>query len=292
MISSIKHLPGSLPPLPIYRAQWMPVYWEPMRGSDERLTVAIAARGEIGEYEVHICIRPDILRALYGRQGEAARGLITLVADDLAAHLRQGNGLSEWQPPITGVYTGSVRPALADDLRGVIRQALTLTSSLAHLADVDQDRDDDQIEDISPAEQWRDAVKSMTVTIRPELGCKFDVSLPLYSSSSIETRFGFLCVEWAAQFDVIRPDQAKSRFREAQRKLWTLKQAIATNYAKDAGLVLLLKDENDLSYSPKQHRATRNVLIELREQAKSLSLNVIGCHCVEEASNDLLAHVA
>lgn len=124
---------GSLPQQPSYTGQWAPVYLEPMMGSGERLTVAVAAIGDDGQVDVRQAIRPHVLEAMFGEQNGKISKLVGLVIANLRAHASLTREFPGWKPPISGVTLGKVRPTRSSDISGLLRQAVAMTASLAAL---------------------------------------------------------------------------------------------------------------------------------------------------------------
>lgn len=130
---------SGFPRLPAYQARWAPVYWEPIRGSGERLTALIGAVGADGAVEVIQSIRPDALNGMYGAKAKNAQGFLTLGLSSLRQHLETFREFSGWTAPISGFSLGSVFEARSDTLSGVFRQAIQLSASLSALDNADSD---------------------------------------------------------------------------------------------------------------------------------------------------------
>ncbi|MNF32194.1 hypothetical protein D3C85_393560 [compost metagenome] len=101
--------------------------------SGERLTIAVAAIGINGECRVSPAIRRHVLDAMFGQQAAGLAKMIELVCNSLQSHLQYKGNFQQWTPPMSGVSLGRVRDTASSDLLGLLRQAVSMTASLAAL---------------------------------------------------------------------------------------------------------------------------------------------------------------
>lgn len=118
------------PDIPSYRAQATHIYWEPIAGSGERITAAVALTDSCSEVRVVSLISQDILSLLYRGQGVNAASLIGMMTDSLKAFLKTGRDVSEWQPPASGFMAAPLREYAGFSASDVIDQVAGLHSSL------------------------------------------------------------------------------------------------------------------------------------------------------------------
>lgn len=118
------------PALPAFAAQATQVYWEPVRGSGERITAAVALRDGAGEVRVISLLSPEILSVLYRGQGSNAAGLLAMVTDSLKTHLRKHETLDGWEAPVTGFFNEPLRGFSGHSAEDVLDQVAGLHSSL------------------------------------------------------------------------------------------------------------------------------------------------------------------
>jgi hypothetical protein len=136
---------SAFPPLPVYAGNWAPLYLEPMMGSGERLTVAVAALGYDGAVRVIQAIAPELLDCMYGTRAAQVQGLITLTMHSLSRHLGAQLSFEQWQAPLSHIYLGKPSEARADTLSGLLRQGLALTASLADLQTAEDDATEEEL---------------------------------------------------------------------------------------------------------------------------------------------------
>lgn len=120
----------AFPALPTFAAQAAQIYWEPISGSGERITAAVALRDAAGEPRVISLLSPEILSVLYRSQGTNAASLLGMVADSLKGHLRRASDLSDWVPPLSGFTAMPMRGFAGNSVEDILDQVAGLHSSL------------------------------------------------------------------------------------------------------------------------------------------------------------------
>lgn len=124
-----------LPGLPSYRGVWYPVYWTPIPGSGERITVLVVAEGEDGQ----VCVRPTIgdavLEVAFGKpKANALRQLFDYVGKTLPDWLASWEncpGQAVCAVPATGFTLGPAHSNYADNLRQLAAQGTCLEAAFA-----------------------------------------------------------------------------------------------------------------------------------------------------------------
>jgi hypothetical protein len=170
----------SVPAVPSFAGSWAAIYLEPMMASEERLTIAVAAVGENGECRVSPAIRPHVLEAMFGPQSVGMTKLIQIACLSLSRHLQLAGRFEGWTPPTAGMQLGKVRVTASSDLLGLLRQAVSMTASLAAL-DFDMVEDDDPTDDCeyamgSTRDSWPKLFESAVLHRNPRLAGYFHTS--------------------------------------------------------------------------------------------------------------------
>lgn len=149
------------PDIPSYRAQATHIYWEPIAGSGERITAAVALSDSFSEVRVVSLISQDILSLLYRGQGVNASSLIGLMTDSLKAFLKTGRDMSEWQPPVSGFMAAPLREYAGFSASDVIDQVAGLHSSLFKAKAPDKKARSTTISNAKICGQVRDAARKI-----------------------------------------------------------------------------------------------------------------------------------
>lgn len=119
----------SFPALPEYSAVAAHIMWEPVMGSGERITAAVALQNA-KDVRVVSLLSPEILAVLYRDKGANASSLIGMITDSIKSHLKRGGTISDWVSPLSGFFAVNVREYLGQSPEDVIDQVAGLHSSL------------------------------------------------------------------------------------------------------------------------------------------------------------------
>lgn len=120
----------TFPDFPAYTAKASHIYWEPVSGSGERITAAVALADESGAARVINLLSPEILSVLYRGQGGNAASLLGLLSDSLKSHLKKMGDLEGWTPPVTGFFAQPMQEYDGQTAEDILDQVAGLHSSL------------------------------------------------------------------------------------------------------------------------------------------------------------------
>lgn len=155
---------ADFPDEPSFRANAVPVYWEPIMGSGERIAAIVAVAGMDGDVEVVPVIRPAIIGVMFPGQKRNAQNMLSWVSSSLKRHLLSGLAFQDWKSPISGFEIGNPLSSLGEDATDIVSQVKLLHSSLAS---ADQGQEEVVRTDGSNTESIRASVLS---SVRKELG--------------------------------------------------------------------------------------------------------------------------
>lgn len=126
----LQQLIGQFPTLPDLTASWAPIRMEPIPGSGEKLTVAIAL--EMGNTQKVISAIPhEVAQAIFGKQGDNMLGLIATASTHLRNHFAHGGHLQNWRSPLSGIYVGELEEGQGDTVEEILEQAMRSTACLS-----------------------------------------------------------------------------------------------------------------------------------------------------------------
>ncbi len=124
-----------LPALPTYHGTWYPVYWTPIPGSGERITVLIVAKGDDGQVCMRSTISEAVLEVAFGVPKAAALrqmfDYLEKMLPDWLASWESGGSQAAGAVPITGFTLGPGRSSYADDLQQLAAQGICLDAAFA-----------------------------------------------------------------------------------------------------------------------------------------------------------------
>lgn len=113
-------------------AHWLPILLEPMPGSGERFVIGVAAVDSHGKFHIGTAISEATARCMYGAAAPHVLGLVDVTLTSLRMHLEAGHQVNQWLPPLVSqTHTGQLQYAEGPDLQTIVRDGLSLASSLA-----------------------------------------------------------------------------------------------------------------------------------------------------------------
>lgn len=283
------------PSLPAYRAEWRPIQFETIPGSGERFTFAILARGEDGSADIRDTLKPGVLHAMFGAQGDVLQGMMIRSIIAIKAHLEQG-GI--WhQPPIalSNIFLGPSRPTVADDLDQVFDQAIRLSACLGH--STIGETVDAEINADAEIKEWAARVKSFAMTMNDNLKPFFNKRVKGNDMKVSRSVIGFMTDRYAASFGVLhaRSDRISADITAIKKRLWDL------NQLRYSGQLLVPKEREIIVGHPafalieKNERMVATLqrkLTILREEAANAEIGVKEATTPMEAADYLVKKVA
>lgn len=282
------------PALPAYRAEWFPLQFETIPGSGERFTFAIVARGEDGQIDIRDALRPGVLKQMYPAQGELLQGMMVRAIIAIKAHLsRQG----DWRTlplPMSNVFSGPVRPTLADDLEQVFDQAIRLSAGLGHstIGANTQTEVDVDAEMRSWASRVKDFATVMNETLKPFFNHRIKLNDPRRPKAVI----GFMTDRYAASFGVIhaRSDRMSADITVIKRRLWDLSQLEFNDIVgtRERELIVGHPSFELIERNRVMHDNLKNKLVTLRAEAANFNIGVVETTTPMDAANYLVRKVA
>lgn len=269
--------------------RWLPVYLEPLSGSGERITVAVAARAADGTYHVRQTFDARAVRCLYGPRADNVAGTIGLIVDSLNAHLAAGAELSNWKPPLgDGVYLGTVADAYDDNARVVADVGTALTSSVAAqqatLASTLAARHPER------GDEWTQLIRAAIAQRHEGWATRFEQSIRLRDGAP-PTRFGYIGTRLAAQFGRLVPGRGLVQSRRAAKAYVTDLQILREHEKLESliprqnyELMLWLPDADNVAFSAAERDEAQGAFAELEAFGDRNALRVVDLHTSDAAA--------
>lgn len=212
----------SFPALPVGYYSTAPIYFEPMRGSGEWITVAGIVKNK-NESLVKRLISPEISQALYGtKQGNNFIALIDMALSKLNQQSLADIDLSDVKFPIDGMKVGNVIDAYADNANHALQQVATLHASLCKLSALSALDDDDNVllNTDNSLDAWIKQIRNETLSIYPQFGNCFNKKILIAKGD--EATFNFVHDSTVINFGLITTSGLSQRVNNAKMKLWNL----------------------------------------------------------------------
>ena len=270
------------------RASWIPIYWEPVQGTGERLMVGVITQYD-GEWLREKVIRDDVLDALYGKDSANPKKLI-IQGLDIALELVSKLGfehLSELPREIFGLHFGRYRTTEALSFNGLMRQATLLYSSLASLDSYDDLEESDSPSQEDTNKRFVTEVRELVRGRRPDLGANFNKPANL-TDNGLPVKFGYLSARSVIHFSVINAVRQSNGVRDARARLWELSNAQQYAQISIAGLITGVPRFDDPTLGSKQKFALDINIKEIEKEADKWSMRFVPVNSSEEGAGKVI----
>lgn len=269
------------PSVPIENA-WVPVFWEPVSGTGERLMVGAVVRFG-GNISAHRIIRDDVLAGLYGKCSGKPSALIEFGLNDLKTiAMHRGLEALEGENSV-GLYCLRARKTEPESVEDALRTAATMFSSTANLDLVDDAADSDAPTQEEQVKHWTIGVREKVINQCPGLAASFNRAVKFYPDGE-PVRFGFINDNAVLHFGVLRPVQQSSSLRDSRARLWELARAQEAVKRQNAALLLAVPRNNDPLLGERQIDAATRNLREIEREAAEVKIGLHPVCSIEEGA--------
>lgn len=290
--------PSAFPELPRFRATWAPIYLEPIIGSGERITIAIAAIADDGSIHVHPVLKEENVRCFLGSATPRFLNLAGLCIESARRHLETERSLEDWKPPMEGAILGEQMRVYSKNMTGVIRMAVKSSAFLASLPDIlDAEYESEPATD-DARKKWVGLVREAVVSKAPRLGDRFDKLIDLKKKRS--KRIDYLGDRLVAQLGRLIPGRGLGQhIRSAKISLWELdvlrimrEDMPILSFSDEPNdrfeLILYRPRDDDPAYSDKEIEKLHEALSELEEEGDQHNLIVRPVFDALEAAEEII----
>jgi hypothetical protein len=279
------------PAVPSLRAEWVPVYLEPIMKSGERITVGIAAIPSIGEPIVVSALREESVKCAFGVNGITLMQSAELCLDTLKEYLQGHRSFEAWSAPFHGVELGPKRIGAGETLTDIVRMALRMTACFSALEPGAEDRVLEE-QAAEGEDRWPKQIRAAVQNRKPGLILNFGKTFRIVQGGT-DTRFDYLGSRYAAFFGKVIPIARNKNviIKESRAKLWALtrlRDSSNTLSIPAYELILGTPRDDDLAYTEAQIKLMHEVLTELREEGAKEDIPTVPVFTAEEAGNRII----
>lgn len=268
-----------------YRGQWAPLYLEPIPGSGERITFAVALLGPDGSPHIERLLRPDVLRLMYGPKARHLAAMFDMVEQDVRAAL---SARIPVQPSLQGFFLGSFRTGLGQSQADLIDQGRVMSASLAtrgpgEIAASDAEEDEKQ------TGIWAQKVQQIVTTTAADLAQNFHREWRP-AGRHLPARFGYFDGHYAAHFGVVRRDRPTGSIYHLKSRLWELASCNAGDLAgtvENRDLLLFRPNPRSSSLGKSERKSIDQVIDQITADADQYRIFVLHTHDVSKAAQHL-----
>ena len=234
---------------------WRAIYWEPVQGTGERLTVGVLHCFD-GTAAASRIIRDDVLDSLYGSHASAGARRLIDTALDLYVKAAEVGGIAATDMPLLGLYAGPLRETGASTLGDLLRTAALLYSSLSNIDRFDELEESDEPQPEEVNRRFGTEVRDLVIARRPDLAGGFNRTGALINGGQL-VRFGYFTPALVAHFSVLHPVRQGPSVRDARARLWELERAVSTAGIKSAALITAIPRQDDATLGEKQRASAK-----------------------------------
>lgn len=285
------------PGLPSCHGKWVSIYLEPIIGSGERISVAVAAIDSQNKYRVTQAIRSELLDCLYGKQAKNIQNFIDWIIQSYSSSIEKSNSLADWIPPFSGVSVSDIRAAADNNINGILRQAISFSASLSTLA-LEAEREEEN--DTAPHknnETWVASISDLFQSYNLDARRFFNQKLQVTSTSEISTTYGFLTDKYVSNFGVLSPLRPGQSINTVKTKLYdliALQKSDLVFFDKPESYEIILNTPNllDPSISARNQDKLSETIDHLTTLCKSDGVNLMQMNNPEDAARYLAGKAA
>ncbi|WP_337065161.1 hypothetical protein [Rouxiella badensis] len=284
----------AVPPMPAIAGSWVSVYLEPMLGSGEKLTIIVASVTTTGEVLVKPAIRKEVIEAMYGFRSPAFTKMVNLISKSLKEHLERGNDFKEWVPPITGVTVSHPREAASRNATGILRQAVSLSSSLSSLLEDEEHLAKAKTK--SPREKDRWASQLIDAVLREDSYREVLFNRQFSFSDGHRPAKIFYLSDYAAiNTGKLVPSNLTELVKDGKAKISDLSMIKKHNHLFERStheLILFRPTDDDPAYSDKNIESIKSAFLALQDLAHTYDVGITPVHSIEQAAKIILKTAA
>ncbi len=269
-MANLNNITSKFPPIGECVGDVIPLYYEPILFSGEKITCAVAAQTVTGEFKVIPTLSNDKLLCMFGKNAYEANKIISFVVDELTDFLKGNNQLNNYIPSIKNIIRGNGENLFAHDIDGLLKSEI---QSFASLSNINFTESLDHKNTVSDGMnlRWLKQVKAAVCETKPQLANNFNVKL-----GKSNHKYDFICNQYLANFSAMNPAYANQSLGEAKKKLWDLTVAPQYDFTLiRQELLVFIPKKDDLVYSAKQYNLAKNHLEQLEQEADKQKVRLV-----------------
>ncbi|MFI8417681.1 hypothetical protein ACQKDS_14585 [Serratia sp. NPDC078593] len=291
---NLDHLLKTAPQMPATIGSWMPVYLEPMLGSGERLVIIVAAVTSTGEALVKPAIRKEVIEAMYGFKSSGFTNMVELISTSLSHHLNQNKSFTGWQPPVTGISVGEPRQAASSSATGILRQAVSLSSSLSSLLDDEMLSSKKRTGTTKEKDRW--STQLIDAVIKEDIHREvFFNRQYVFSDGHRPAKIFYLSDYAAINTGKLLPSNLNELVRDGKAKISDLSMIKKNSNLFDRStheMVVFRPSDDNPAYSEKKIALINSAFLALQDLAHAYDVSITSVNSIEQAARIILKTAA
>jgi hypothetical protein len=276
---------SSFPELPGYFSLWIPIYWEPILASSERVCALIAAKGDDGSSITQIVLREDILKALYPAKFREALDILQWIKSSMEFHLSMCGDFEDWEPPMSGFFKGITRSSNSVDLTQCIETAVPMCASFAS-SNFISNHNITKPGDVN-LDVWKRSIKDAVIVSSPRLKDCFDRKFNVVQGARTTT-IDFVGNNLVCNFSRVNNSQLSRCVKDSKAQILDLvasRDFLSSLKSEEQFELVLWRPSKNLTGS--QLKTIQEAVLELEGEANKFELKVISYGDPRSAALDI-----
>lgn len=264
-----------------------------MLGSGERLTIIVAAVASDGEVLVRPAIRKEVIEAMYGLRSSSFNNMVDLIAKSLKFHLEQNNTFEKWVPPITGITVGTPRDAASSTSTGILRQAVSLTSSLSSLLETERVANE-KVKTSREKDRWSTQLIEAVLNQDAKRELFFNRQFS-FTDGHRPAKIFYMSDSAAINTGKLLPSNLTEFVKDGKAKISDLSMIKKHGglFRRDIHEMLVFRPtDDDPAYTDKNISAIKSAYLALEDLADTYDVRIKPVYSVEQAANIILKTAA
>lgn len=288
------------------RAQWIPIFFEPIAGSYERFVVGVGAINKSG-FHLEWANQLDRLKCFYGADAVGVVSAIEIAGDYLRFDLskRSIEAFTKPDPAVTGIAFGHLRDAEGSSLKGVAQSWLSTLSSLYIKPSSDVEATDlTGLKEVAP-ETTQGSGDRLPFLVCDYVKFRRDGFASFFSidlregrarrlkGSSHKIVIDFSGSKLVANFGTLKAGALTGSVNLIKRRLWDLKverdRAPGSEFARKHEMILQRPPKDDPQVTEKQQANIDEAFEALEHQADQEELRLRALSSVQQIGDHVLS---
>lgn len=279
------------PDFPSYEANWIPIYFEPILLSGERITIAIVVIDINGGFKIFPTLREDVLDSLYGIKSKNLSNIINQCEVSIREHLEKNKPLALWCPPFKGIFQGKNTPAADDSIFKIAQQAIQRCSSLSCLSmAAERDYEEETKHSQKIIQRWQESVIKSVLNKQPNFNKYFKVKIEI-DHSKTKTQFGFLSDKSAINFGVLSGFGHSSSLNTIKARILDLEHLMNSNsliLPDNYSIIIKTPKKDDVSITENIREKLSDTIYTIKDIGKKSNISIYTAENSEIAANQII----
>lgn len=288
----MSNIDNLFPALPEISSGWVPVYFEPIIGSGERITSFLVFKSD-DRFAIIRTMNDQRMYCLFGAQINKINKILDICEKSLELQLEEGISVNELKFPMTGFYSGEKFLVLGNTISDIKKHAIAQSSFLMSM-DFRHDLLDENVDTKIKTEKWAFKIRNYSERLMPN-NTKYFNNIVEFPAISAKVKYGFYNGIYVSNFAMIFPSRWNISVEIAKSKIYDLEyfNKIQTlDRPEKLELILSVNRKPGELLSRSANIRVGDTLTMIRESARRDGINVVLVENEEHAVQHIMKNVS